>query len=164
MRASTTKVLTMSFDSSLLGEHLFQLAVAALAGCALGLDRELSHRWAGLRTHMVVSAGAALFVLLAVQNAAGDRDAVARVISGIATGIGFLGAGTILKQSDREQIKGLTTASSIWFAAGLGSVAGVGQYELLLAGTIIALIALVALKPVSNALGEAGKQDDAPKA
>lgn len=153
----------MSFDISLLGDHLMRLGVAALAGCALGLDRELSHRWAGLRTHMLVAAGAALFLMLADTISDGNRDAVARVVAGIATGIGFLGAGTILKQSDREQIKGLTTASSIWFAAGLGSVAGYGRYELLVAGTVMALVVLIALKPLSSALGEAGKHDDAAK-
>lgn len=153
----------MSFDFSLFGELLTRLVVAALAGCALGLDRELSQRWAGLRTHMLVAAGGALFLMLADTISDGNRDAVARVVAGIATGIGFLGAGTILKQSDREQIKGLTTASSIWFAAGLGSVAGYGRYELLVAGTIIALVALILLKPISNALGEAGRHDDGAK-
>lgn len=143
----------MHFDFYLLGENLMRLAIAALAGGVLGFERELSGQWAGLRTHMVVSLGAAVFVLLGEHIADGDPNAGARVVQGVAAGIGFLGAGTILKLGDRERIKGLTTASSIWLAAGLGSVAGFGRYELMVAGVIVAVVVLVLLKPLSNWLG-----------
>lgn len=151
----------MEFDLVLLGDHLMRLAVAALAGGIIGLDRELTGHWAGLRTHMVVALGSAIFVLLGEEIAGGDPNAGARVVQGVAAGIGFLGAGTILKQRDRERIRGLTTASSIWLAAGLGSVAGWGRYELMVAGTVMAIIILAILKPVTERLGKEHREEHA---
>jgi putative Mg2+ transporter-C (MgtC) family protein len=143
----------MLFNLELFGDNLVRLGIAALAGGVLGFERELSGQWAGLRTHMVVSLGAAAFVLLGEHIAGGDPNAGARVVQGVAAGIGFLGAGTILKLGNRERIKGLTTASSIWLAAALGSIAGLGRYELMLAAIAIAIVVLVLLKPFSNWLG-----------
>jgi putative Mg2+ transporter-C (MgtC) family protein len=95
---------------------------------------------------MMVSAGAALFVLVSRDAIANPAD-VSRVIQGIAAGIGFLGAGTILKQSDREEIKGLTTASSIWLAAAIGAACGVDRYDLALTATVLSLVILAVLRP-----------------
>jgi putative Mg2+ transporter-C (MgtC) family protein len=148
----------MDFDFSILGDYSFRLVVASVAGGALGFDREMSGHWAGLRTHMVVSLASAIFVLLGAYIADGDPNAGTRVLQGVATGVGFLGAGTILKQASREEIKGLTTASSIWLAAGLGSVAGLARYELLVAGLVLAVIVLAVLKPFSDRLGPAESQ------
>src|SRR5438105_2332983 len=101
-------------DWSLIVDALARLGVAALLGGAIGLERELHNRWAGLRTHMLVSIGGAMFVVAALRAATVDPEAsVSRVIQGIAAGIGFIGAGTILKLTDRLEVKGLTTASSI---------------------------------------------------
>lgn len=136
-----------------LGQSLVRLTAAGLAGGILGFNREITGAWAGLRTHMVVSVGAALFLLLATQI--DEPSALPRALEGVATGVGFLGAGTILKLSQRQSIKGLTTASSIWMAAGLGSAAGCGEYELLAAGTVMAIVVLVLFKPVSEAISEA---------
>jgi putative Mg2+ transporter-C (MgtC) family protein len=153
----------MDFDIQLLGNYLTRLGMAALAGGILGLERELSGQWAGLRTHMVVSVGAAVFVLLGEHIAGGDPNAGARVVQGVAAGIGFLGAGTILKLSNRERIKGLTTASSIWLAAALGSVAGFGRYELMVAGVLVAIVILALLKPIDDRLGRTHKSNAADK-
>ena len=144
----------MEFDWQLLGFYLFRLTIAALAGGVIGFDRELAGHWAGLRTHMVVAIGAALFVMLGAFLADGDPNASTRVVSGVATGVGFLGAGTILKLSDSERIKGLTTASSIWMAAALGAMAGLARYEMMVAGAIMAILVLVVLRPFSKSLGE----------
>lgn len=149
----------MEFDLNLLGDHFLRLVIAAFAGGALGFDRELSGQSAGLRTHMVVAIGSALFIMLGRQFADGDPNATTRVISGVASGVGFLGAGTILKLGDREQVKGLTTASSIWLAAGLGAIAGLGRYELMVAGTVMAIVVLVLLKPLGDRLGPKDIED-----
>lgn len=134
-------------------QSLVRLTAAGLAGGILGFNREITGAWAGLRTHMVVSVGAALFLLLAMHL--DEPSALPRALEGVATGVGFLGAGTILKLSQRQSIKGLTTASSIWMAAGLGSAAGCGEYELLAAGTVMAIVVLVLFKPVSEAISDA---------
>jgi len=150
----------MEFDLSLLGDHFIRLTIAGLAGGALGFDRELSGQSAGLRTHMVVAIGSALFTMLGEQFADGDPNATTRVISGVASGVGFLGAGAILKLGDREQVKGLTTASSIWLAAGLGAIAGLGRYELMTAGTVMAIAILVLLKPLGHRLSPEEPEDN----
>src|SRR5216117_655172 len=96
-----------------------RLSVAVLLGAMLGFERQREGKSAGMRTHMLVCLGAALF---AIGPALGQIDdaALSRVIQGIATGVGFLGAGAILKANDEQQIRGLTTAASIWVTAGAG--------------------------------------------
>jgi putative Mg2+ transporter-C (MgtC) family protein len=110
-----------------------RLALAAGLGGLIGADRESMGKAAGLRTHMLVALGAALFVI--VVTAHGVEGDVSRVIQGVAAGIGFLGAGTILKQPEKDQVTGLTTAASIWLTAAIGVAAGVGTIWLsILAG------------------------------
>lgn len=135
------------------GENCVRLFVAVLLGGLLGIERELHGRWAGLRTHMMVSLGAAIFTIAALTTAPNDSNEVTRVIQGIAAGIGFLGAGTILKLSSRLEVKGLTTASSIWLAAALGTVAGLGEYALAAASGLVSLVVLAVLRPLAKALG-----------
>src|SRR3989344_7887772 len=96
-------------------EILIRLVFATLAGGLIGLEREIVHRPAGIRTHMLVSLGSALFVLVALDAFPND---VVRIIAGIATGIGFLGAGTIFKA--KNDVHGLTTAASIWAVSAVG--------------------------------------------
>src|SRR3954463_13954404 len=104
-------------------EDLTRLSVAILLGGVIGLEREWKGHWAGLRTHILVAIGCAIFIIAGMDIVGRESEAVTRVIQGIASGIGFLGAGTILKLDQKEQIKGLTTASSIWLPAALGGAA-----------------------------------------
>jgi putative Mg2+ transporter-C (MgtC) family protein len=127
-----------------------RLGIAALLGGAIGFEREWKGHWAGLRTHMMVSIGCAIFVIGALDVSGDHREAVTRVIQGIASGIGFLGAGTILKLDKKQEIKGLTTASSIWLAAALGTTAGLGQHALAVAAAIISLFVLGGLGPAEK--------------
>ena len=99
------------------GEVFLLLAVAVGAGALIGLDREIRRKPAGLRTLALVSLGSALFVLETLDLLASHPDATSRVIQGVVTGVGFLGAGSIIRGHDEESVRGLTTAASIWLAA-----------------------------------------------
>lgn len=117
-----------------------RLLVAAGAGAILGAERESVGKAAGLRTHMIVALASALFVIVVTEyGGAGD---VSRVIQGVAAGVGFLGAGTILKHVDSERVSGLTTAATIWLTAAIGVAAGVGSIWLALAAALIAWLIL----------------------
>lgn len=132
-------------------DDVTRIGVAAVLGGALGFEREWKGHWAGLRTHMMVSIGCAILVIGGLDAAGPDhKEAVTRVIQGIASGIGFLGAGTILKLDKKQEIKGLTTASSIWLAAALGTTAGLAQYALAAAAAIISLFVLGVLRPIEK--------------
>jgi putative Mg2+ transporter-C (MgtC) family protein len=133
----------------------FRLLLAAVVGALPGLQRERVHVAAGLRTHMLVSLGAAIFMLAALDSGA-SMDDTTRVIQGLATGIGFVGAGAILKASESRQVHGLTTAASIWLTAGLGTAAGAGRIWLPLAGSILALVILAVLRKFEERGGESG--------
>jgi len=134
-------------------DDAFRVGVAAIVGGALGLEREWKGHWAGLRTHMMVAIGCAVFVIAGI-GVTGDQhhEAVTRVIQGIASGIGFLGAGTILKLDDKQEVKGLTTASSIWLSAALGTAAGLAEFALAVSATIVSLFVLGVLGPVEKVL------------
>ncbi len=123
---------------------VLRLVAALLAGGIIGLQREVSGKAAGLRTHMLVCAGTTLFVL-AASGAGMQQDAMSRVIQGLVTGIGFLGAGAILKVESSHQIKGLTTAAGIWMTAALGVAIGVGQLGTAAIGTVLAWFVLAVL-------------------
>ncbi|HEX2078446.1 MAG TPA: MgtC/SapB family protein [Longimicrobium sp.] len=127
-------------------EILLRLGAATLIGCALGLNRELAGKPAGMRTHALVALGTALVTLtgmvLAGQDGEFDSNSVSRVIQGIVAGIGFLGGGTILKSDSGEQISGLTTAASLWVVACLGIACGVGLWAMALVALGLALLVL----------------------
>ena len=133
-------------------DDLARIGAAALLGGAIGLEREWHGHWAGLRTHIMVAIGAAIFVIGGTTAHGQGIDGPSRVIQGVASGIGFLGAGTILKLSDKMQIKGLTTASSIWLAAALGIAAGLAEYALATASAAISLFVLGVLGPIEKFL------------
>lgn len=120
---------------------MLRLMVAALLGALIGYDREARNRSAGLRTHMLVALGAAIFVITPVQSGMEIED-MSRVLQGIIAGIGFLGAGAILKLQRHEEIHGLTTAASIWTTAAIGIAAGMGRE---MTATISAAITLFVL-------------------
>ena len=126
-----------------------RLIVAATLGGVLGVERELVGKAAGLRTHMLVALGAAMFVLLPLQVGMASAD-VSRIIQGVATGIGFIGAGTILKLRDREEIIGLTTAANLWLTAAIGIAVGAGHLWLPVIGVLCAWIVLTLLSKVEQ--------------
>src|SRR5262245_4080251 len=110
-------------DAAQVVRLMVRLGLAALVGGCLGYEREMSGKAAGLRTHMLVAVGAALFVLVPQQAGMQIAD-LSRVLQGLIAGIGFLGGGAILKLSDRVEIRGLTTAATIWLTAAIGVAAG----------------------------------------
>jgi len=118
-----------------------RLVTAAALGGLLGWERERAGKPAGTRTHMLVALGAALFVLFPVEEGMAVAD-VSRVIQGVATGIGFIGAGTILKRTDSDDVQGLTTAASIWLTAAIGLAVGAGHLWLPIVSSVVALIIL----------------------
>ncbi|MBI2649983.1 MgtC/SapB family protein [Candidatus Woesearchaeota archaeon] len=118
-------------------EILLRLVLAVVAGGLIGLEREVVHKPAGIRTHMLVSLGSALFVLVTIETLPNEA---ARIIAGIATGIGFLGAGTIFKAKD--EVHGLTTAASIWAVSAVGLALGLGYYLMTIIAVVLVLIVL----------------------
>jgi len=140
-----------------------RLSVALLIGCVIGLNRDQPGRPAGLRTFMIVSLGAAVFVMIPLQiendTTFASSNALSRTIQGVASGVGFLGAGIILQQSSEKsgkaEIKGLTSAATIWLAAGLGAAAGCGLWQMSLLATVMALVVLSGVKKLkkSNLMG-----------
>jgi putative Mg2+ transporter-C (MgtC) family protein len=124
-----------------------RLLVAVLLGALIGYDRERQDSAAGLRTHMLVALGTAL-VVIAAQQSGMDGEGVSRVLQGIVAGIGFLGAGAIIKLNEKEQIKGLTTAATIWSTAAIGIAAGLGLALMAAAATLLALVILALLPRV----------------
>src|SRR5262249_49543280 len=138
-----------------------RLVIAAALGGVLGIDRERLHKEAGLRTHMLVALGAALFVIVPRQ-AGIDAEGLSRVIQGLLAGMGFIGAGAILKLNDQERVKGLTTASTVWLAAAFGVAAGLGRMLTAVLGTVLAVLILCALRRVEawiHPTDEASPQD-----
>lgn len=118
-----------------------RLTVAAILGGMLGYERESHGISAGVRTHMLVALGAALFVVVPDQ-AGVMEDAMSRVVQGVVAGVGFLCAGTILKNDNSAHVRGLTTAAGIWLTAAIGVAAGVGFEITALITTLLALFVL----------------------
>jgi putative Mg2+ transporter-C (MgtC) family protein len=131
----------MSIDLQL--EALLRLVLAGLAAGILGMERNLMDRPAGTRTFAVVGIGACLFTVASEQAFAGVDDASSRVVAQIVTGIGFLGAGTIVQVKDH--VEGLTTAAGIWAVAAVGMAFGFGLYVLAIASTVILLVAIAVI-------------------
>lgn len=136
-----------------------RLLAAVLVGAAVGLEREVHGHPAGLRTQILVAVGSAVFTILSYQGFGALPGAAAvdpsRVAAQVVTGIGFLGAGAILK--DGMSIRGLTTAASLWSTAALAMAAATGLYWLAFAGTVIVLVSLWALRPVADRLEGAAR-------
>ena len=120
---------------------IIRLLAATLLGAAIGYERETAGKAAGLRTHILVTTGTAVFVL-GCMGAGFREDAISRVIQGVVTGIGFVGAGSILKRENKREIHGVTTSAGIWMAAAIGVTVGLGGLGLALIATALALIVL----------------------
>jgi len=132
---------------------VLRLGVAIVLGGLLGYERERSGKAAGLRTHMLVALGAALFVLVPLQGGMAVGD-LSRVLQGVIAGIGFLGAGAIIKLSGEGEIRGLTTSASIWVTAAIGVAAGMGREATAVVSALIALFVLAVLRRVEKRIEE----------
>ena len=121
---------------------LLRVFAAVLLGAVVGIERERAGKPAGLRTHMLVSLGTAV-VVIACQDSGMSLDGLSRVIQGIVTGIGFIGAGTILKLNEQREIQGLTTAAGLWMTAAIGVAAGLGILGVAVIGTLVTVLVLV---------------------
>lgn len=137
---------------------LTRLLLAALLGGALGYEREQKGKAAGLRTHMLVSMGAALLVLAPEQTGMQVAD-MSRVIQGVVTGVGFLGAGAIIKRQSEKQVEGLTTAAGIWMTAAIGVACGMGRESTAVLATVLTLLILSVLPRVERNI-EPEKRED----
>jgi putative Mg2+ transporter-C (MgtC) family protein len=135
-----------------------RLLAALFIGTLIGLQRELTHKPAGLRTHMLVGLGTALFIVSAAESGM-HLDALSRIVQGLATGIGFLGGGAILKLTTEREIHGLTTAAGIWMTAAAGAAAGLGQIAVALIGTLLGLLVLIVFHRIEKGLGHRAKKD-----
>lgn len=149
-------------DAGAVTRVMVRLLMAMLMGGLLGYERESAKATAGLRTHMLVALGAALFVLVP-QQAGMDLDGVSRVMQGLTAGVGFLGAGAILKQNDKGRIQGLTTAANVWLTAAIGLAAGMGREATALVSTLCALVVLAIVRwTVKDRNGErSGERNEA---
>jgi len=117
-------------------EMFLSLLLAVVLGAIVGVEREMTHKPAGLRTHMLVSLGACLFTMMSTSFGAQP----AQVAGGIVAGIGFIGAGTIWAEKDK--VKGITTAASLWATAAIGLTVGIGDYPLAAVVTVLVVIIL----------------------
>lgn len=143
-------------------EHLIRVATrlvaAMILGGIIGIQRERSGKPAGFRTHMLVCLGTAVFVITCASVGM-QFDATSRVIQGLVTGIGFIGAGTILKLDKQEEIIGLTTAAGIWMTAAIGITVGLGAIAIAFMSTILTLIILTLAQPVEDFFRKRGKKN-----
>ena len=128
---------------------LLRVIAATLLGAVVGLEREKAGKPAGFRTHILVSLGTAI-VVLACAGSQMSMDGLSRVIQGIVTGIGFIGAGSILKLDQERHIQGLTTAAGLWMTAAIGVACGLGTIGLALIATVMTLIVLGVLRAIEK--------------
>ena len=132
-----------------LAQVIIRLIAATLLGAVVGFERERAGKPAGLRTHTLVSLGTAVFVL-ACSGVGMSLDGLSRVIQGILTGIGFIGAGSILKLSEERDIQGLTTAAGVWMTAAIGVTVGLGSLGVALFSTLLAVIILALVRAIES--------------
>ena len=138
-------------------DYMLRILIAVIFGFCIGLERELTNKYAGLRTHILVCLGACVFTLISIygfptfapgdnvliDQATGIRD-TSRVAAQIVTGIGFIGAGTVLRNG--PMVLGLTTAATLWIAASIGMACGAGMFEIAFAGTLLSILTLVSIR------------------
>ena len=138
-------------------DYMLRILIAVIFGFCIGLERELTNKYAGLRTHILVCLGACVFTLISIygfptfapgdnvliDQSTGIRD-TSRVAAQIVTGIGFIGAGTVLRNG--PIVLGLTTAATLWIAASIGMACGAGMFEIAFAGTLLSILTLVSIR------------------
>jgi putative Mg2+ transporter-C (MgtC) family protein len=143
-------------DTRQLIHVIIRLIAAALLGAVIGIDRERAGKAAGLRTHILVTLGTCVFVL-AGSSYGMSSDGLSRVIQGIITGIGFIGAGSILKLNEERNVQGLTTSAGIWMTAAIGVAVGLGSLGLAILATILTFIILSLVVPIENQVNKGQK-------
>jgi putative Mg2+ transporter-C (MgtC) family protein len=131
--------------------EIFPVFLAVGCGTVIGLERQLKHKAAGLRTNILICLGAAVFTVISREMASGSQDSITRIAAQIVTGVGFLGAGAVIQ--DRGGVHGLTTAATIWLVASIGMACGAKFYGLAIFSTILALVVLVGLGQVDKYIG-----------
>ena len=136
-------------DAAQVTRVTLRLLIAAILGGVLGYEREKKGKAAGMRTHMLVALGAALFILIPQQAGVTDAD-LTRVVQGLVAGVGFLGAGAIIRIGDQGEVKGLTTAAGIWLTAAIGMAAGMGREATAVLCTALALFILSVLPNIAR--------------
>jgi len=131
------------------------IALAVLCGGAIGLEREIRGKAAGLRTNVLICLGAAVFTVIS-EKMAGSGDSVTRIAAQIVTGVGFLGAGAVIQ--DRGGVHGLTTAATIWLVASIGMACGIRLYSLAIIVTCVSLMILLGLAKLDKAIAKTRKK------
>ena len=132
-----------------------RLAIAALFGAAIGINREWQGKPAGLRTHALVALGGALFTVVGLLLGPGDESAASRILQGVTAGIGFIGAGVIIRRPEIPDVQGLTTAAAIWIVSGIGVAVGAGLWRTSAIALGLGLLVLVVGETVDRWLHRA---------
>ena len=132
-----------------------RLGLAALLGAAIGINRERERKPAGLRTHALVALGGALFTLIGLLLPPDDPSATGRILQGITAGIGFIGAGVIMRRPDLQDVQGLTTAAAIWIVSAIGVAVGGGLWRTSLIALALGLVVLIAGEAIDRWLHRA---------
>lgn len=150
-------------DSVEMARIVVRMLAAALLGAMVGIQRERAGKPAGVRTHMLVSMGGALFVITCLEWGMDSAD-MSRVIQGLVTGIGFIGGGAILKLTAQREVEGLTTAAGLWMTCAVGIAAGLGRLGAAALGVVLTVIILGVVGEITHRLemkkeakGKAGK-------
>ena len=155
--------LSFSIPTALdFGRIAGRMICALVIGAAVGMQRELTHKPAGIRTHMLVALGSSFVVVAAVEAHMSPSD-LSRVIQGLVTGIGFLGGGAILKLTAEHEIHGLTTAASIWMTAAASIAAGLGEVVTAALGLALGIVVLALLAGIETRLGTRASSDAADR-
>ncbi|HWU34663.1 MAG TPA: MgtC/SapB family protein [Methylovorus sp.] len=140
---------------------ILRLGIAALLGGLLGYEREFRGKAAGMRTHMLVALGAAMFVLVPIQAGLSESD-ISRVVQGVIAGVGFLCAGTIIKHGHDGEVHGLTTSAGLWMTAAIGVAAGMGRESTAILSALLAYGILHIVPKLAHQYhqSQAGNKDD----
>ncbi len=138
------------------GSEVFGIVLSVIFGALIGLEREVRGKAAGLRTNILICLGAAVFTVISKKMAAGQADSITRIAAQIVTGVGFLGAGAIIR--DRVGVHGLTTAATIWLVASIGMACGAGFLLLAIVATCIAIVVLFGLSHLERQITDHRKK------